>query len=107
MALLSGFGAVNYPYTSMAIFMRSVTQADVNQIERKLMQTQEMTITKKKRIVVAERELLLQVYSRTSFSIVTCLKCRQISGTTKPSPWIWSLVGPNDFLYIHKISSFN
>ena len=24
MALLSGFGAVNYPYTSMAIFMRKV-----------------------------------------------------------------------------------
>ena len=50
MALLSGFGAVNYPYTSMARFMRSVTQADVNQIERKLMQTQEMVIAKKKRI---------------------------------------------------------
>ena len=61
MALLSGFGAVNYPYTSMAIFMRSVTQADVNQIERKLMQTQEMVIAKKKRIVIAEREELLQV----------------------------------------------
>ena len=24
MALLSGFGAVNYPYTSMAMFMRKV-----------------------------------------------------------------------------------
>ena len=61
MALLSGFGAVNYPYTSMAIFMRSVTQADVAQIERKLIQTQEMMIAKKKRIALAERELLLQV----------------------------------------------
>ena len=61
MALLSGFGAVNYPYTSMARFMRSVTQADVAQIERKLLQTQEMVITKKKKIVLAERELQLQV----------------------------------------------
>lgn len=60
MALLSGFGAVNYPYTSMVIFMRKVTSADVAQIERKLMQTQEMVIAKKKRIVVAEREILLQ-----------------------------------------------
>ncbi len=25
MALLSGFGAVNYPYTSMAMFMRKVS----------------------------------------------------------------------------------
>ena len=61
MALMSGFGAVNYPYTSMAIFMKSVTQADVTQIERKLMQTQEMVIAKKKRIALAERELLAQV----------------------------------------------
>ena len=61
MALLSGFGAVNYPYTSMAMFMRTVTQADVAQIERKLIQTQEMVITKKKRVVQAEQELLLQV----------------------------------------------
>ncbi len=38
MALLSGFGAVNYPYSSMAVFMRSVTLADVMGIERKLMQ---------------------------------------------------------------------
>lgn len=63
MALLSGFGAVIYPYTSMAMFMRSVTQADVAQIERKLMQTQEMVIAKKKRVVLAERDQLLQVRS--------------------------------------------
>ena len=61
MALMSGFGAVNYPYTSMAIFMKSVTQADVTQLERKLMQNQDMVIAKKKRIVLAERELLVQV----------------------------------------------
>jgi len=60
MALMSGFGAVNYPYTSMAIFMKSVTQADVTQLERKLMQNQDMVIAKKKRIVLAERELLVQ-----------------------------------------------
>ena len=70
MALMSGFGAVNYPYTSMAIFMKSVTQADVTQIERKLMQTQEMVIAKKKRIVLAERELLVQVCTYLIFTLM-------------------------------------
>ena len=42
-------------------FSRSVTQADVAQIERKLMQTQEMIITKKKRVAQAVKELKLQV----------------------------------------------
>ena len=48
MALLSGFGAVNYPYTSMNIFMRSVTKDDVSKIERKLLQTMEMISMKVK-----------------------------------------------------------
>ena len=59
MALLSGFGAVNYPYTSMAMFMRSVTASDVAQIERKLLQTMDMIIAKKKRLTSAERHLQL------------------------------------------------
>jgi golgi pH regulator len=57
MALLSGFGAVNYPYTSMAMFMRSVTISDVVHIERKLHQNMEMVVTKKKRVALAEREM--------------------------------------------------
>ena len=57
MALLSGFGAVNYPYTSMAMFMRSVTAADVAQLEKKLLQTFEMIVAKKKRIALAEQEV--------------------------------------------------
>lgn len=56
MALLSGFGAVTYPYTSMTIFMRPVTSADVQQIEKKLLQTMEMIVMKKKKIVMAEKE---------------------------------------------------
>ena len=56
MALLSGFGAVNYPYTSMTMFMRSVTVMDVQVIEKKLLQTMEMITAKKKKIVLAERD---------------------------------------------------
>jgi len=43
MALLSGFGAVNYPYTSMAIFMWPVTPMDVTAVERKLVQTMDVS----------------------------------------------------------------
>ncbi|ROT84569.1 G protein-coupled receptor 89, partial [Penaeus vannamei] len=39
MAALSGFGAVNYPYTSMNIFMRPVTKYDIQAQERRLLQT--------------------------------------------------------------------
>jgi len=56
MALLSGFGAVNYPYTSMNIFMRRVSGEDVNKIERKLLQTMDMIALKKKKIALAERD---------------------------------------------------
>ncbi|XP_069677519.1 Golgi pH regulator [Periplaneta americana] len=55
MALLSGFGAVNYPYTSMAYFMRPVMPADVQVIEKRLMQTMDMILAKKKRIALAKK----------------------------------------------------
>jgi hypothetical protein len=54
MALLSGFGAVNYPYSSMAYFMRPVSYADVQAIERRLLQTMDMIVAKKKRIALAK-----------------------------------------------------
>ena len=66
MALLSGFGAVNYPYTSMAVFARKVTEHDVAQIERKLLQTMEMAVAKKKRIAVAQKELFKQEAAQRS-----------------------------------------
>ncbi|XP_067007866.2 Golgi pH regulator isoform X2 [Anabrus simplex] len=55
MALLSGFGAVNYPYTSMAYFMRPVTPSDVQSIEKRLLQTMDMIVAKKKRIALAKK----------------------------------------------------
>ncbi|KAB0792185.1 hypothetical protein PPYR_14144 [Photinus pyralis] len=58
MAILSGFGAVNYPYTSMAYFMRDVSPADVTSIEKRLMQTMEMIVMKKKRLAVARKQTM-------------------------------------------------
>ncbi|XP_011336949.1 Golgi pH regulator isoform X1 [Ooceraea biroi] len=66
MALLSGFGAVNYPYTSMAYFMRPVSYADVQFIEKRLLQTMDMIIVKKKRIALAKKgEAVGQIETRS------------------------------------------
>ncbi|XP_014253440.1 Golgi pH regulator isoform X2 [Cimex lectularius] len=63
MALLSGFGAVNYPYSSMAYFIREVSTADVVVVEKKLMFTMDMILAKKKRIALSKRG------SKAGFSI--------------------------------------
>ncbi|XP_025949091.1 Golgi pH regulator B isoform X1 [Dromaius novaehollandiae] len=57
MALLSGFGAVNCPYTYMSYFLRNVTDADILALERRLLQTMDMIVSKKKRIAVAHRTM--------------------------------------------------
>lgn len=49
-AMLSGFGAVNYPYTSMTYFTTSVSLTDIANIEKKLLQTWEKIVLKKKQI---------------------------------------------------------
>lgn len=56
MAILSGFGAVNYPYTSMTYFIRPVSQSDIITLERRLMFTMDMISTKKKRIAIYRKE---------------------------------------------------
>nr|CAB3250756.1 Golgi pH regulator-like [Phallusia mammillata] len=60
MALLSGFGAVNCPYTYSSYFLRHVTDADIHSMEKKLMQTNERIISMKKRIAVAKRTAAMQ-----------------------------------------------
>ena len=72
MASLSGFGAVNYPYTryawqkksamidltpgSMAMFMLPVSALDVAGIERKLLQTMEMITAKKRKVGLTQSD---------------------------------------------------
>ncbi|XP_016779110.1 Golgi pH regulator A isoform X2 [Pan troglodytes] len=79
MALLSGFGAVNCPYTYMSYFLRypvscprvgpqnillavcafcrNVTDTDILALERRLLQTMDMIISKKKRMAMARRTM--------------------------------------------------
>ncbi|XP_036366537.1 Golgi pH regulator isoform X2 [Octopus sinensis] len=60
MALLSGFGAVNCPYTYMSYFVRHITDSDIQSIEKRLIQTMDMIVMKKKRIALAHRDNLRQ-----------------------------------------------
>lgn len=50
MALLSGFGAVSYPYQSMAVFMKPVSAVDVAARERELYKRFELVLMKKRRL---------------------------------------------------------
>ncbi|KAL7983521.1 hypothetical protein Chor_000397 [Crotalus horridus] len=61
MALLSGFGAVNCPYTN-------VTDADILSLERRLLQTMDMIISKKKRIAMVHRNMFQrgEVHNKTT-----------------------------------------
>ncbi|KAH6584703.1 hypothetical protein BASA60_000865 [Batrachochytrium salamandrivorans] len=47
MALLSGFGAVNSPYSNLSIFLRTVSEDDIRKAESSLAQTVEITFDKK------------------------------------------------------------
>ena len=57
-AVLSGFGAVNCPHTYMSYFMRHVTDTDIANVEKRLLQTAESIIAKKKESIYQSRKTL-------------------------------------------------
>lgn len=64
MALLSGFGAVNAPYTCMSYFARQVTPDDLQILERKLKQTLDMIVVKKRKLLLKELEIKNSAFSK-------------------------------------------
>src|SRR5688572_8419475 len=56
MAILSGFGAVNSPYATLFFFLRQVKDADIQAAEKKYLQTLDMIINKKRRILMSQRQ---------------------------------------------------
>ncbi|KNE70171.1 hypothetical protein AMAG_15141 [Allomyces macrogynus ATCC 38327] len=66
MAILSGFGAVNSPYTTMSYFMRKVSDDDIALAERNFMHAMDMLLNKKKRLVAAQAAAGQAQPSRTS-----------------------------------------
>eukprot|EP00753_Platysulcus_tardus_P008818 PLAT1655.2.p1 GENE.PLAT1655.2~~PLAT1655.2.p1 ORF type:complete len:514 (+),score=234.34 PLAT1655.2:111-1544(+) len=57
MAILSGFGSVNFPYQRSAIFRRSYAEEDVRALEQRLLQATEMVLAKKRRLLAARQRL--------------------------------------------------
>jgi len=55
MAFLSGFGAVNCPYTYLSYFLRNVQDNDIQQLEKQLHITMDKILSKKKRIILEQR----------------------------------------------------
>ncbi|VDM02007.1 unnamed protein product [Schistocephalus solidus] len=80
MALLSGFGAVNYPYTCMSLFAQPISQEDIQASEKRLLQTYGMLLAKKRRLVQVETErkiVSLEEVSRHLFLELHNLRCAQ------------------------------
>lgn len=55
MSILSGFGAVSFPFLNLRFFMKEVSANDVAHIERQVLQTMEKISLKKRKLLAAQK----------------------------------------------------
>ncbi|KJE95176.1 hypothetical protein CAOG_05654 [Capsaspora owczarzaki ATCC 30864] len=68
MAILSGLGAVNCPYTYMTMFLRAVEDAEVQDLEKKYLHTLDLIYSKKRKVVMTKKDRTMEGSSPTQQS---------------------------------------